>query len=175
MTQQHKEHMMQVRSNDAAQYKVNTVEDEQQIIDQAFAIIQRRARKDRKYFTAPDQVKQFLTLANARVEDQSRERFGVLFLDSQHGLIEFETLFEGSLAQTSVYPREVVRRALQLNAAAVILTHNHPSGFASASRADVTLTKTLRDALNLIDVRVLDHIITTPTELTYSLAEHGEI
>lgn len=165
---------MQVQSNDPATYLTNQV-DEQSILNQAFAILERRAQRDVTYFTGPDQVKKFLIMANAREADQSRERFGVLFLDSQHGLIALETLFEGTLTQTSVYPREVVRRALQVNASSAILTHNHPSGIAEPSVADKLITKTLRDALALVDVRVLDHIITTPSVNCVSLAEQGLI
>jgi DNA repair protein RadC len=101
-----------------------------------------------------------------------RERFGVLFLDGQHRAIAFEVLFEGSLTQTSVHPREVVRRALQLNAGAVILAHNHPSGMAAPSMADRYLTTCLKSALHLVDVAVLDHFVVGWPEL-YSMAEHG--
>ena len=173
--------MIQVRSIDPAVYAVNNQADDQlvmtdnDILAMAMQILEKRARQASNYFTSPDQVKQFLTVANAQHADQNRERFGVLFLDSQHGLISLETLFEGTLSQTSVYPREVVRRALQLNAAAVILTHNHPSGSVDASHADISLTQTLKSALALVDVRVLDHIITTPGGKTCSLAERGHV
>lgn len=173
--------MTQVRSIEPAVYAAKSSVDEQlgmtddDILAMAMKILVKRARQSTNYFTSPDQVKQFLTVANAQQADQNRERFGVLFLDSQHGLITLETLFEGTLNQTTVYPREVVRRALQLNAAAVILTHNHPSGAVAASHADISLTKTLKSALALVDVNVLDHIITTPAGNTYSLAENGQV
>ena len=170
--------MTQVRSIEPAQYTVNTQAGQMALADDdilamAMKILAKRARSAANYFTSPDQVKQFLTVANAQHADQNRERFSVLFLDSQHGLIALETLFEGTLSQTSVYPREIVRRALQLNAAAVILTHNHPSGAVAASNADISLTKTLKSALSLVDVNVLDHIITTPGGKTCSMAENG--
>jgi DNA repair protein RadC len=97
-----------------------------------------------------------------------------MFLDAQNRVIEFKELFAGTLAQTSVYPREVVREALRLNAAAVILSHNHPSGETRPSRADEVLTSTLKTALALVDVRVLDHIITAGGE-SLSMAEKGLI
>jgi len=96
----------------------------------------------------------------------------VLFLDSQHRLIALEEMFRGTLTQTSVYPREVVIRALALNAASVVLAHNHPSGSTKPSRADELLTQTLKAALALVDVRVLDHFIVTSTQAV-SMAELG--
>jgi DNA repair protein RadC len=95
-----------------------------------------------------------------------------LFLDVQNRLLEMEELFRGTLSQTSVYPREVVKRALHHGAAAVVLAHNHPSGSVQPSRADVALTQTLKAALALVDVRVLDHIIIGQGE-TLSMAERG--
>ena len=114
-------------------------------------------------------VKQYLQLHLAA---KHHEVFAVLFLDSQNRLIVFEELFRGTLTQTSVYPREVVLRALHHHAAAVVLAHNHPSGNIRPSDADVQLTRTLRAALALIDVRVLDHIIVAPG-LALSMAEEG--
>ena len=96
----------------------------------------------------------------------------VLFLDAQHQLVAAEELFRGSLSQTSVYPREVVKRALAHNAAAVVLAHNHPSGCAEPSRADSQLTQVLRSALALVDVQVLDHFVVTASAVT-SMAERG--
>jgi DNA repair protein RadC len=98
--------------------------------------------------------------------------FGVLFLDGQHRLLRLEEMFHGTLTQTSVYPREVVKRALALNAGAVILAHNHPSGVAEPSRADEYLTQTLKTALQLVDVRVLDHLVVGRGQVV-SMAERG--
>ena len=106
--------------------------------------------------------------------DRRREVFAVIFLDAQIRLIALEILFEGTLSETSVYPREVVRRALELDAASVILAHNHPSGSPWPSRADEHLTQTLKAALGLIDVRTLDHLIVAGLK-SYSFAEHGAI
>ena len=120
-------------------------------------------------FDAPARVKDYLALHLAGLE---HEVFAVLFLDGQHRLLRLETLFTGTLTQTSVYPREVVRRALQLNAAALVLAHNHPSGLAEPSRADEYLTQTLKRALQLVDVRVLDHLVIGRGQVT-SMAERG--
>ena len=111
---------------------------------------------ERPVFDAPAKVKDYLRLQLAA---RGHEVFAVLFLDAQSRLIKLEEMFRGSLAQTSVYPREVVKRALDLQAASVILAHNHPSGVAEPSRADEFLTQTLKSALALIDVRVLDHLV----------------
>lgn len=100
------------------------------------------------------------------------EVFVVLFLDAQNHLIKVEELFRGTLTQTSVYPREVVKRALQFNAATVILAHNHPSGVAEPSRADEMLTQTLKQSLALVDVRVLDHFVVAGSS-SISFAERG--
>jgi DNA repair protein RadC len=93
------------------------------------------------------------------MRDLEREVFGVLFLDTHHRLIKFEILFYGTIDSAAVYPREVVKRALTWNACAVILAHNHPSGVNEASQADRKITQRLVEALQLIDVRVLDHFI----------------
>ena len=105
---------------------------------------------------------------------QEREVFGVMFLDNRHRLIAVEEMFLGTVDGASVHPREVVKRALKLNAAAVILAHNHPSGVAEPSQADELITARLRDALALVDIRVLDHLIVGGTTVT-SLAERGLI
>ena len=120
-------------------------------------------------FDAPDAVRQFLRL---KLGGLTHEVFAVLFLDAQHRLITMEEMFRGTLTQTSVYPREVVKRGLDLGAAAVILAHNHPSGVAEPSRADELLTQALKSALALVDMRVLDHLVVGAGEVT-SMAERG--
>ena len=117
----------------------------------------------------PDTVKNYLRL---KLADRPHEVFAVVFLDAQHRVIDVQEMFRGTLSQTSVYPREVVKEALQQNAGAVILCHNHPSGCADPSRADEALTQTLKSALALVDVRVLDHFIVTRSAVI-SLAEMG--
>jgi DNA repair protein RadC len=123
----------------------------------------------RPAFDAPEQVKQYLQL---QLGGRAHEVFAVLFLDAQNRLLKLEEMFRGTLTQTSVYPREVVKRALELQAAAVILAHNHPSGAAEPSRADEYLTATLKAALALVDVRVLDHMVVA-RHAVVSFAERG--
>ena len=125
--------------------------------------------QERPMFANPKAIRDYLQL---QLGGRSHEVFAVLFLDSAHRLIVLEEMFRGTLTQTSVYPREVVVRALALNAASVVLAHNHPSGTAQASRADEAITQTLKAALALVDVRVLDHFIVTATA-TASMAELG--
>jgi DNA repair protein RadC len=120
-------------------------------------------------FSSPQAVRDYLQL---QLGSRDHEIFAVLFLDTQHRLIVLEEMFRGTLTQTSVYPREVVVRALALNAASVVLAHNHPSGSAQASRADEAITQTLKAALALVDVRVLDHFIVTARQAV-SMAELG--
>ncbi|MEW6097902.1 MAG: DNA repair protein RadC [Pseudomonadota bacterium] len=123
----------------------------------------------RPVFQAPAQVKDYLRLHLAR---KPHEVFAVLFLDAQNRLLAMEELFRGTLTQTSVYPREVVKRALAHNAAAVMLAHNHPSGLAEPSKADEYLTHTLKSALALVDVQVLDHFVVGHRDVV-SFAERG--
>jgi DNA repair protein RadC len=127
--------------------------------------------RERAALDTPQAVKDYLQLHLAH---KKHESFAVLFLDNQHKLLALEELFRGTLAQTSVYPREVVLRALNHHAAAVVLAHNHPSGTVLPSRADEALTQALKAALALVDVRVLDHVIVAPG-LALSMAEKGLI
>ena len=120
-------------------------------------------------FNTPQAVRDYLQL---QLGGLHHEVFAVLFLDSQHRLIALEEMFRGTLTQTSVYPREVVKQALTLNASSVVLAHNHPSGTAQPSRADEALTQTLKAALALVDVRVLDHFVVTASQAV-SMAELG--
>lgn len=120
-------------------------------------------------FDTPALVKQFLKL---QLGGREHEVFAVMFLDAQSRLIKLEEMFRGTLTQTSVYPREVVKRAIALHASAVILAHNHPSGATDPSKADEALTQTLTQALKLIDVRVLDHVVVGVAE-AFSFAERG--
>ena len=125
--------------------------------------------REREVFGSPQAVKHYLQLHLAA---KGHEVFAVLFLDSQNRLVAMEELFRGTLSQTSVYPREVVLRALHHGAAAVVLAHNHPSGSVQPSRADEALTQTLKTTLALVDVRVLDHVIVAPGQ-ALSMAEKG--
>lgn len=119
--------------------------------------------------TSPREVRQYL---RSRLAHLPHEVFACLFLDNQHRVIAFEELFRGTLDSASVYPREVLKRALSHNAAALILTHNHPSGVAEPSQADQILTRRLKEALALVDIRVLDHLVVGDGE-PVSFAERG--
>ena len=120
---------------------------------------------------APQAVRDYLKMYFAGREYES---FVVIFLDAQHRVITVEELFRGTLTQTSVYPREVVKASLRHNSAAVILAHNHPSGVTEPSQSDRLLTDTLKQALSLVDVRVLDHFVVAGNQ-TMSFAERGLI
>ena len=117
----------------------------------------------------PEQTKAYLV---SQLREYQHEVFACLFLDNRHRIIQFDKLFQGTINGASVHPREVVKQALSHNAAAVILAHNHPSGVAEPSQADQQITQLLKQALDLVDVRVLDHIIVGDGE-TVSLAERG--
>lgn len=119
--------------------------------------------------SSPRAVRDYLRLS---IAGREHEVFVAMLLDAQHRVIACEELFRGTLTQTSVYPREIVKRALHHNAAAIIFAHNHPSGVAEPSRADEALTQSLRQALALVDVRVLDHFIVTTGSVS-SFAERG--
>jgi len=119
----------------------------------------------------PEQVKQYV---QARLMSKPNEVFAAIFLDNQHRVIAFEELFFGTINASSVHPRIVLQRCLALNAAAIIITHNHPSGVSEPSLSDIDITKTLKTALNLIDVRLLDHLVVASHQVT-SLAERGQI
>jgi DNA repair protein RadC len=140
----------------------------QAVLELARRSLREEVRRD-TVLTSPGAVRDYLRLTLA---GRHHEVFMALFLDAQHRLLAAEELFRGSLTQTSVYPREVVKRALALNAGAVIFAHNHPSGVAEPSRSDELLTAALKQALALVDVRVLDHVIVAGGA-TASFAERG--
>lgn len=139
-------------------------------IDRALEIIGRTLRGG-DTFATPDAVKHYLQL---RLAGEGCEHFAALYLNAQNRLIAFEVLASGTLTQTSVFPREVVRAALAHHAAAIVFAHNHPSGNVQPSRADEALTQALKSALALVDVRVLDHVIVAPGQ-ALSMAERGLI
>lgn len=139
-----------------------------QIIRRALSILAGRAR-NASALTSPDSVRQYLQLL---LHGREHEVFVCVFLDAQHRLIAADELFRGTLAQTAVYPREVVKAALAHNAAAVVFAHNHPSGVSEPSRADELLTQSLKSALALVDVRVLDHFVVAGAH-SVSFAERG--
>ena len=140
----------------------------EEVLSQARRVLAQRVRRGAT-MSSPQAVKDYLLLEIGVLE---HEVFCVLFLDAQHRIIELKQMFRGTVTQTSVYPREVVKAALACNSAAVVLAHNHPSGSVQPSRADEALTQTLRTALALVDVRVLDHVIVAPGQ-ALSMAERG--
>jgi DNA repair protein RadC len=142
----------------------------QAVVELARRALREDVRRDR-LLDSPPKVRDYLHMTIGRLP---HEVFAVLFLDAQNRLIDDQVLFQGTLTQTSVYPREVVKHALARNAAAVIFAHNHPSGLAEPSRADELLTRSLREALALVDVRVLDHLIVAGNG-SVSFAERGLI
>ena len=148
-----------------------SVATEDAVIQLALGIMESRLRSHGEPLNSPKTVQDYLRL---HLADREQEVFVVLFLNAQHGLIASEQLFQGTLTQTSVYPREVVKSALKHNAAAVIFAHNHPSGIAEPSRADELLTQALKSALDLVDVKVLDHIIIAGAA-SLSFAECGRL
>lgn len=144
--------------------------DERLLIERARKVLSTAVRRGRM-LTSPDEVRDFLLFTLALRE---QEVFGVLLLDNRNRVLLWRELFYGTLNQTAVYPREVVKLALQHNAAAVILVHNHPSGHPDASEADIALTRHLKQALALIDVRIPDHFIVAGDH-TVSMAERGQL
>jgi len=144
---------------------------DQKIVNQALRILEARLYKPDFFVTKPDDAKNYLKLKLGELE---HETFNIMFLNSKHGLISLTQLFRGTIDNASVPVREVVKDTLKVNAAAVILSHNHPSGSPDPSMSDKRLTEVLTQALNLVGVRVLDHIIVGGNQ-TYSLAEHGDI
>jgi len=141
---------------------------EEEVIAWAMRILEARLRHG-DCLSSPQEVRRYLQL---RIGDREREVFVVALLDAQNRVIAVEELFAGTLTQTSVYPREVVKCALRHNAAAVIFAHNHPSGVAEPSHADEVLTETLKRALALVDVKVLDHFVVGGS-VALSFAERG--
>lgn len=140
-----------------------------QVLEQASRILERRHYASlQPAFTSANDTMQYIRLKLTRYE---HEVFAVMFLDTQHRLLEFKEMFYGTIDACAVYPREILRHALSVNAGAVILAHNHPSGVLEPSAADRSITNRIRDALMLIDVRVLDHIIVGDGSLSF--AERG--
>jgi len=142
---------------------------ENEIIRSAKALLKKRLTNDNDFFTSPETVKDFLMLEYSAKE---HECFVVLFLNNQHKLIKAVEMFNGTIDSASVYPREILKTALQLNAAAVILSHNHPSGITEPSQADKSITTKIKSSLSLIDIRVLDHIIIGAVD-SFSFSEGG--
>lgn len=151
--------------DDHGHYQPATVD---QILAAARQVIDQKMQRGAT-FSSPAVVKEYL---RAKLAGFDHEVFAVLFLDTRHGLIEYVEMFRGTIDGAAVYPREVVKEALRLNAAAVIFSHPHPSGNPEPSQADMAITRRLKDALALVDIRTLDHVIVAGND-TISFAERG--
>jgi DNA repair protein RadC len=148
---------------------------ERAAITRALNIISETRPEQGEALTSPAITREVAMLEYARQADHTREHFMVAFLNAQHQRISVEVLFSGTIDGAAVYPREVAKRALLLNAAAIVLIHNHPSGTTNPSAADRNITQRITDGLRLLDIRVLDHLIITQYGDSYSFAEHGLI
>lgn len=144
---------------------------DQQTVREALTLLERQLREPGASFTSSHAVRDWLRLQLASLE---REEFSLLFLDNQHRLIAYETLFTGTLSHTQVHPREVVKAGLKHNAAAIIVAHCHPSGLAEPSNADRQVTTRIQQALGLVDIRLLDHLVVGGMEIV-SFSERGWI
>ena len=163
-----------INTEDAATYAaklVESTENDNEILAKAANILLCRVSEQQDCFTLPEITKLFLKTKLGPLE---HEVFACLFQNNQHRLIEYQEMFRGTIDGANVYPREVAKEALRLNAAAMIVAHNHPSGITEASHADRSITDKLKQALGLFDIRVLDHFIIGDDE-PYSFAEHGLI
>ena len=141
------------------------------IIKRALKILESRMTYEAKTFSSPDDTKNYLRL---KLGNKEREIFSVLYLNSQHQLISYEELFLGTIDGASIHVREIVKLGLSLNAAAIVCAHNHPSGICEPSKADKFITQRIKDACELVDIRMLDHLIVSATG-SVSLAERGLI
>ena len=162
-----------VKNEDSPIYNVSpapVTTDDDSIIAHALRILESRMKAAGDSLSSPLSVRNFLRLKLAQAD---REIFACIYLDAQHRVIEYIEEFHGTLTCTSVYPREIVKAALRHNAAAVILCHNHPSGVAEPSQSDRMLTDALKQALSLVDVRVLDHFIVAGSGPILSFTEKG--
>ena len=145
-------------------------EEQSQILNMAEQIARYRL-SNMEEFSSTDEAKRIVCAA---LRNQHHESFYVAFLNTQHKLIDFVEMFKGTIDQCAVFPREVAKSALELNARAVALVHNHPSGEAQPSLADIAITDRLVSGLDLLDIRVIDHLIIAGAN-TYSMAEHGQV
>lgn len=160
---------IEVRDEDRAEYRAAPQSADDAVVEQALRIIEARMRQGGPALSSPNHVGEYFRL---RISHLEHEAFWVVLLDAQNRAIHMEELFRGTLTQTPVFPREVVKLALKHNAAGALFAHNHPSGTLDPSNSDVRLTETLKKALALIDVRVLDHFIVSPAG-HLSFAERG--
>lgn len=155
---------------DGGLYTVSRPVSEKEIIRKAQALLRTRMLQS-EVLSSPNATRSYLQM---KLTPYDREVFAVVYMTSQHQVIRYEELFQGTIDGAAIYPRIVVKKALELNASAIIMAHNHPSGVAEPSSADRRITERITSALGLVDVRVLDHIICT-VDASYSFAENGLI
>lgn len=166
--------MTKARSETPATYTVSPCQKpltDDEIIEWALRILEQRLPKAGPTLSSPLDVRNYLTL---HLAGREHEVFGCVWLNASHDVIEVQDLFRGTVTQTSVFPRELVKEGLRRNAAAVILYHNHPTGNTEPSMADEALTRTLKESMGLVDIKVLDHFIVAGMTIT-SFAEKGLI
>jgi len=163
--------MNKIKNEQSSIYSAKSIDSDDMTIKKALLILESRLIKKEHYFKSPEDTENYLKIKLAGLE---HEEFHCLFLDNQHALIKHECLFTGTIDGASVYPREVIKKALAYNAAALIFAHNHPSGNCQSSQADKTITKKIKDCANMFDIRVLDHIIVGGVDV-YSLANNGDM
>lgn len=144
---------------------------ENQIIESALTILESRLQKTEGSISSPQDARNYVSL---KLADRKQEVFAIMFLNNRHQIIEFREMFHGTIDTAAVYPREILRAVIETNSAAVVLAHNHPSGMSDPSEADIRLTKHIVAALELINARVLDHLIVGGMDVT-SMAERGQI
>lgn len=145
------------------------VEQEEQLIEQALALLTSRLKEKSITFNSTWTVKSFLRL---HLEQKEREHFSVMFLDAQNRLIDYQILFMGSIDSAKVSPREIIKASLQLNARSLIVAHNHPSGVATPSEQDINITKMLMSALELVDIKLLDHMVIGHNDIISMAQQH---
>lgn len=162
---------MEVKTENPVAYVANSKPAEDALIEQAMGILKKRMVKHDVAFFSPDDAAQYLIL---KLAQQQHETFGVLMLNTQNQLIEDFAHFNGDVCHCATSPREIVRRALMVNATAMVLYHNHPSGNLTPSNPDLLLTDTIKQAASLFDIDVLDHILVAH-EQYYSFATHGDM
>ena len=144
---------------------------ENAVINEAIEILDGRLKRGGVHCTSSEEVSKFLRL---KLQQKEREVFAVIFLNSQHQMIEYDEMFKGTINAASVYPREIAKKALQVNAAAIIIAHNHPSGIPTPSEADKRITAAIKKSIALFDINLLDHVIVGGGD-TFSFAEKGMI
>jgi len=153
-------------------YHFNRAVTEKELLDAAEVALTKQASKNAEFFENSETAKRYFRL---KIAHYTREVFACAFLNTKHQLIKFEVMFMGTIDSSYVYPREVVRRVLELNAATLIVGHNHPSGHVVPSQSDILITDSLKEALGTVDTRLLDHVIVGHLEEAYSFADAGKL